>query len=193
VTDAGKADSTTGASSGDQRPAGTIFVPCTLLPIPVPLFGLQYSFYLSSRPAHPICTLSIPRHLCSYNTYYTYNTHQARSHAPILSLSHRIILYHTVIRFSLFLNHLDLCSAVTFRSFPFPFFFSSFRFVYLRCSLPFTQSCFYLFLSSLLSHFVRRLICAHSLSFTLPLPCYLLPRDSQHLGSRQRHCSEAQE
>lgn len=129
-----------------------------------------------------------------YNIIRT-TIHQARTHAPIHL--HLILLYHTVIPLSLFLPHLDLCSA--FRSFPFTLFSSSFRFVFtLYNNALYLSLCrFLLFYSPLsaLAFVISRLICARLLSFislSFLIPRYLLPWDSQYLESRQRRFSEAQ-
>ena len=124
--------------------------------LPIPRSSLGCNIHFTSPPSlpHPICTLTIPRPsllLIQHIQYHTHNTHQARSHAPILSLSHRILLYYTVIHSPL--PHLDLCSVFPFRSFPFPFFVSSFRFV--STMLPAFHSILFLSFFTLCSRFCR--------------------------------------
>lgn len=143
-------------------PLGRVSLRHVLCPFPCTLHALAIS--PNTRPSlgcnihfaspHVLHTLSVPSQSLAisaahttHTQYYTYNTHKARSHAPI-SHTHRTLLYRTVIPLSIFLPHLDLCSAVTFRSFPFlSFFFLSFCLypISIRCSLPFYSV---LFLSS---------------------------------------------
>ena len=126
------------------------------------LFGLHNIFYLSSRPAHPIFTLSLPRHLCcSYNTYYIYNTHQARSHAPILSLTpyHTVLHSHSPLAFS---RSISIC-ALLLLFVPFlslSFFFLSF------CLLPIFHC---LLLDRVSALALSSVVLTHSLSLSLTI------------------------
>ncbi|KAH9020106.1 hypothetical protein EDB84DRAFT_579694 [Lactarius hengduanensis] len=141
--------------------------PCTLSPNTRFLFvsGLQYSFYLPSCTPHlyphdpPPSLLLIQRIHNIKRTIHTKN-------APTRRYSHTLSYCTTQPIPSCFSCPISIC-ALLFPSFPF-FFFLSFCIypISIRSSLPCPLSCSILFLSAL-AFVIRRLICAHSLSFTL--------------------------
>ncbi|KAH8985578.1 hypothetical protein EDB92DRAFT_1356881 [Lactarius akahatsu] len=179
-------------------PCPLFFRPCTLwpsLPIPAPSLFPGCNIHFTSRPAHPICTLTILRHLCcSYNAYtilnvqYTPRTHPcADTPTPYPTVPHSQSLAFPAPSRSVLSFH------------PFPFLSLSFilPFVLYLPYLYTMLSAFHsvVFHSSLCSRFCHpsfdlcSLTLFHSRSFLVPR--HLLPRD--HLESRQCRFSEAQE
>ena len=177
----GKADSTMGASSGDQRPdvpprRVPFLFPCTLSGLFSPntplLFGLQYSFHLSSQSSTSYLYPHNPPPISAAHTThtipYTQYTPSTLARPDTLTLTP----YPTVLHshpFASAPSRFVLCFSFSFSflSFPFLCFFLSFCLYDAPClSLdPVSLSPFL----SALAFVARRLICAHSLSFTLPL------------------------
>ncbi|KAH9021006.1 hypothetical protein EDB85DRAFT_440476 [Lactarius pseudohatsudake] len=173
--------------------------PCTLSPNTRFLFvsGLQYSFYLPSCTPHlyphdpPPSLLLIQRIHNIKRTIHTKN-------APTRRYSHTLSYCTTQPIPSRFSCPISIC-ALPFPFLPFlsPFFFPFVLYLpYLYTMLSaFPSVVFHSF--PLCSRFCHpsfdlcSLTLFHSHSFLLPR--YLLPRDSQHLESRQCRFSEAQE